>query len=35
MLQSKDTEWLNGFLKETHKYAAYKRFTSDLSIYTD
>ena len=35
MLQSKDTEWLNGYKNKTHIYAAYKRFTSDLKTHTD
>ena len=35
MLQSKDTEWLNGYKNKTHIYAAYKRLTSDLKINTD
>ena len=35
MLQSKDTEWLNGLKNKTHIYATYKRLTSDLKTHTD
>ena len=31
----KDTDWLNGYKKKTHIYAAYKIPTSDLNTHTD
>ena len=34
MLQSKDTEWLNGYKNKTYIYAAYKRLTSYLKTHT-
>ena len=33
MLQPKDTALLNGYKTKTHKYAVYKRPTSDLGTY--
>ena len=33
MLQPKDTDWLNGYKNKTHKYAVYKKPTSDLKTY--
>ena len=33
MLQSKDTEWLNGYKNKTYIYAAYKRLTSYLKTH--
>ena len=34
ILQSKETEWLDGKKKKkTHVYAAYKTFTSDIEIH--
>ena len=33
MLQSKDTDWLNGYKNKTHKYAVYKKPTSDLETH--
>ena len=30
MLQPKDTDWMIGYKKKTHIYAAYRRPTSDL-----
>ena len=35
MLQSKDTDWLNGYKNKTHIYAVYKKPTSDLKIHID
>ena len=35
MLQPKDTGSLNGYKNKTHKYAVYKRPTSDLGTHTD
>ena len=35
MLQSKDTDWLNGYKNKIHIYAVYKRPTSDLGTHTD
>ena len=35
MLQSKDIDWLNGYKNKTHKYAIYKRPTSDLETHKD
>ena len=34
-LQSKDTDWLNGYRNKTRIYALYKRPTSDLGTHTD
>ena len=34
MLQPKDTGSLNGYKNKTHKYAVYKRPTSDLGTHT-
>ena len=33
MLQSKDTDWLNGYKNKTNIYAVYKKPTSDLKTY--
>ena len=33
MLQTKDTDWLNGYKNKTHIYAVYKKPTSDLTTY--
>ena len=33
MLQSKDTDWLNGYKNKTHIYAVYKKPTSDLKTH--
>ena len=35
MLQAKDTDWLNGYKNKTHKYAVYKKPTSDLKTHKD
>ena len=35
MFQAKDTDWLNKQTKKMHKYAVYKRPTSDLGTDTD
>ena len=35
MLQSKDIEWLNGYKKKAHMYAAYKRLILDLKTHRD
>ena len=35
MLQSKDTDWLNGYKNKTHIYAVYKKPTSDLKTHID
>ena len=35
MLQLKDTDWLNGYKNKTHKYAVYKKYTSDLKTHID
>ena len=35
MLQPKDTDWLNGYKNKTHKYAVYKKHTSDLKTHID
>ena len=35
MLQPKDKDWLNGYKNKTHRYAVYKRLTSDLGTHTD
>ena len=34
MLQSKDTEWWNGYKNKTSIYAAYKRLTPYLKTHT-
>ena len=34
MLQSKDTEWLNGYKNKTCIYAAHKRLASDLKTHS-
>ena len=33
MLQTKDTDWLNGYKNKTHVYYVYKKPTSDLDTY--
>ena len=33
MLQPKDTDWLKGYKNKTHKYAVYKKPTSDLKTH--
>ena len=33
ILQPKDTDWLNGYKNKTHKYAVYKKPTSDLKTH--
>ena len=33
MLQPKDTDWLNEYKNKTHKYAVYKKPTSDLKTH--
>ena len=33
MLQSRDTEWLNGYKNKSHIYTAYKRHTSDIKTH--
>ena len=35
MLQSKDTDWLDGHKNKTHVSAVYKKPTSDLKTHTD
>ena len=35
MLQPKGIDWLNGYKNKTHKYAVYKRPTSDLGTHID
>ena len=35
MLQPKDTDWLNGYKNKTHKYAVYKKPTSNLKTHID
>ena len=35
MLQSKDTEWLNGYKNKTHIHVAYKRLTLALKTQGD
>ena len=35
MLKPKDTDWLNGYKNKTHRYALYKKHTSDLRTHTD
>ena len=35
MLQTKDTNWLNGYKNKTYGYAVYKIPTSDLKTQTD
>ena len=35
MLQSKDTDWLNGYKNKTHVYAVYKKSTADLKTHID
>ena len=35
MLQTKDTDSLNGYKNKTHIYDVYKRPTSDLGTHTD
>ena len=35
MLQTRDTDWLNGYKKKTHKYAVYKKPISDLKTHID
>jgi len=35
MLQTKDTDWLNGYKNKTHIYAIYKKPTSDLKTHID
>ena len=30
MLQTKDTEWLNGYKNKSHLYATYRRLTLEL-----
>ena len=35
MLQSEDTDWLNGYKNKTPKYAVYKRPTLDLGTHID
>ena len=35
MLQSKDTDWLNGYKNKILKYAVYKKPTSYLKTYID
>ena len=35
MLQTKDTDWLNGYKNKTHIYAVYKKLTSDLKTDID
>ena len=35
ILQSNDTDWLNGYKNNTHIYAVYKRPTSDLKTHID
>ena len=35
MLQSKDTDWLDGHKNKTHVYAVYKKPTSDLKTHID
>ena len=33
MLQPKDKNWLNGYKNKPHKYAAYKKPTSDFKTH--
>ena len=35
MIQSKDTDWLNGYKNMTYIYAVYKKPISDLKTYVD
>ena len=35
MLQTKDTNWLNGSKNKTHKYAVYKKITSVLKTHIE
>ena len=35
MLQSKETDWLNGYKNKTHIYAVYKKLTSYLKTHID
>ena len=35
MLQPRDTNSLNGHKNKTHKYAVYKKLTSDLKTHID
>ena len=35
MLQTKDTDWLNGYKNKTHIYAVYKKPISDLNTHVD
>ena len=35
MLQPKDTDWMNGYKNKIHKYAVYKKPTSDLGTHTE
>ena len=33
MLQTKDTDWLNGYKNKIHMYAVYKKPTSNIKTY--
>ena len=35
MVQQKDRDWLNGYKNKTHKYAFYKKPTSELKTHID
>ena len=35
MLQPKDTDWMNEYKNKTHKYAVYKKPTSDIGTHTE
>ena len=35
MVQPKDRDWLNGYKNKTHKYAFYKKPTSELKTHID
>jgi len=35
MLQPKHTDWMSGYKNKTHRYAVYKKPTSDLKTHVD